>query len=249
MFGRWYNFFIFEMVIYILPPLYLALIVKRDWERPTMEMIVDRVEEALELQYVQYMCLTIHLVQLHSVLVGAAGQRTPNWTALMLGAKAWRLENVGDDGDPVPDPTLYPSLAGFSLVLYFYLPRYLVCSSLDHGLQLFLFSTTSWLLIQMRIGQDALLPGGPLLAIVPFLATTYSFGPLSVNRYFLVLVRRPSIVVLPMLLLRLVGYGIFCRTKHIEIDIHFVRDLVVAGQARVLQLGVRCPAAPTVGEC
>ncbi|GJV72054.1 ribonuclease H-like domain-containing protein [Tanacetum coccineum] len=64
-------------------------------------------------------------------------------------------------------------------------------------------------------------------------------------------------------------------TKHIEIDIHFVRDLVAAGQVRVLHvpsryqfadiftkglpsalfeefrtsLSVRCPPAPTVGEC
>nr|GEU91510.1 ribonuclease H-like domain-containing protein [Tanacetum cinerariifolium] len=65
------------------------------------------------------------------------------------------------------------------------------------------------------------------------------------------------------------------RTKHIEIDIHFVRDLVAAGQVRVLHvpsryqfadiftkglpsalfeefrssLSVRCPPAPTKGEC
>ncbi|GJW35985.1 ribonuclease H-like domain-containing protein [Tanacetum coccineum] len=65
------------------------------------------------------------------------------------------------------------------------------------------------------------------------------------------------------------------RTKQIEIDIHFVRDLVVAGQVRVLHvhshyqyvdiftkgfpfalfeefrtsLSVRCPPAPTAGEC
>ncbi|GJZ09208.1 ribonuclease H-like domain-containing protein [Tanacetum coccineum] len=65
------------------------------------------------------------------------------------------------------------------------------------------------------------------------------------------------------------------RTKHIEIDIHFVRDLVVAGQVRVLHvpsryqyayiftkglpsalfeefrssLSVRCSPAPTAGEC
>ncbi|GKE19474.1 ribonuclease H-like domain-containing protein, partial [Tanacetum coccineum] len=64
------------------------------------------------------------------------------------------------------------------------------------------------------------------------------------------------------------------RTKHIEIDIHFVRDLVGAGEVRVLHvpsryqfadiftkglpsalfgefrtsLSVRCPPAPTVGE-
>ncbi|GJZ08036.1 ribonuclease H-like domain-containing protein [Tanacetum coccineum] len=65
------------------------------------------------------------------------------------------------------------------------------------------------------------------------------------------------------------------RTKHIEIDIHFVRDLVAAGQVRVLHvssryqfadiftkgltlalleefrtsLSVRCPPALTAGEC
>ncbi|GJU71854.1 ribonuclease H-like domain-containing protein [Tanacetum coccineum] len=65
------------------------------------------------------------------------------------------------------------------------------------------------------------------------------------------------------------------RTKHIEIDIHFVRDLVAAGQVRVLHvpsryqfayiftkglpsslfeefrfsLSVRCPPAPTAREC
>ncbi|GKE16496.1 ribonuclease H-like domain-containing protein, partial [Tanacetum coccineum] len=65
------------------------------------------------------------------------------------------------------------------------------------------------------------------------------------------------------------------RTNHIEIDIHFVRDLVAAGQVRVLHvpsrylfadiftkgspsalfeefrssLSVRCPPAPTAGEC
>ncbi|GJZ59660.1 ribonuclease H-like domain-containing protein [Tanacetum coccineum] len=114
-----------------------------------------------------------------------------------------------------------------------------------------------------------------------------------------------SIGVLPMLLLRHAGFGIFfvcfitplssativyCdnvsavylssnpvqhqRTKHIEIDIHFVRDLVATGQVRVLHvpsrfqyvdiftkglpsalfeefrtsLSVRCPPAPTAGE-
>ncbi|GJV51316.1 ribonuclease H-like domain-containing protein [Tanacetum coccineum] len=65
------------------------------------------------------------------------------------------------------------------------------------------------------------------------------------------------------------------RTKHIEIDIHFIRDLVAAGQVRVLHvppryqfadifikglpsalfeefrtsLSIRCPPAPTAGEC
>ncbi|GJZ98505.1 ribonuclease H-like domain-containing protein [Tanacetum coccineum] len=74
---------------------------------------------------------------------------------------------------------------------------------------------------------------------------------------------------------RLAGYEIYWRTKHIEIKIHFVRDLVAAGEVRVLHvpsrylfadiftkglsstlfkefqssLSVRCPLAPTAEEC
>ncbi|GKD88993.1 hypothetical protein Tco_1364500, partial [Tanacetum coccineum] len=82
----------------------------------------------------------------------------------------------------------------------------------------------------MRIGLVALLLVSRPYVIVYFLATTYSLGPLSVSRSFLVPVQRQSIVVLPILLPRLAGYAIYYRTKHIEIDIHFVRDLVAAGQ-------------------
>ncbi|GKD25055.1 ribonuclease H-like domain-containing protein, partial [Tanacetum coccineum] len=40
------------------------------------------------------------------------------------------------------------------------------------------------------------------------------------------------------------------RTKHIEIDIHFVRDLVAAGQVRVRSsLSFRCPSTLTAEEC
>nr|GEV69011.1 NBS-containing resistance-like protein [Tanacetum cinerariifolium] len=54
------------------------------------------------------------------------------------------------------------------------------------------------------------------------------------------LLQRQNIVVLPMLLLRLVGCGIFSyqRTKHIEIDIHFARDLVAAGFTKGLPLAL-----------
>ncbi|GJY77000.1 ribonuclease H-like domain-containing protein [Tanacetum coccineum] len=46
---------------------------------------------------------------------------------------------------------------------------------------------------------------------------------------------------LPMLLRDLVGYQFSCHqhTKHIEIDIHFVRDLVAAGEVRVLHVPFR----------
>nr|GFC13970.1 ribonuclease H-like domain-containing protein [Tanacetum cinerariifolium] len=46
-----------------------------------------------------------------------------------------------------------------------------------------------------------------LCVTVSFLATTYYLSPLSVSRHFLIPVQRQSIVVLPMLLLRLVGYA------------------------------------------
>nr|GEY62864.1 hypothetical protein [Tanacetum cinerariifolium] len=39
------------------------------------------------------------------------------------------------------------------------------------------------------------------------------------------------------------------RTKHIEIDIHFVRNLVAAGQEFHTSLSVRCPPALTAGAC
>nr|GEU98140.1 ribonuclease H-like domain-containing protein [Tanacetum cinerariifolium] len=94
------------------------------------------------------------------------------------------------------------------------------------------------------------LHGDRLQVIVYFLATTYSLGPLS----------NP------------VQHQ---RTKHIEIDIHFVRDLVAARQVRVLHvpsryqsaniftkglssalfeefhssLSVRCPPTQTAWEC
>ncbi|GJW41847.1 ribonuclease H-like domain-containing protein [Tanacetum coccineum] len=99
--------------------------------------------------------------------------------------------------------------------------------------------------ILMRIGLGVLLLGDRLQGIVYFLATTCFLSPLSASRRFLILVQGFSIVVLLMLLLRLIGCAIYCqsgqhqRTKHIEIDIHFVRDLVAAGQVRVLDVPSR----------
>ncbi|GJR66563.1 ribonuclease H-like domain-containing protein [Tanacetum coccineum] len=177
---------------------------------------------------------------------------------------------LGSDGDPVSNPTLYRSLACslqyLTLLDQIFLMQFSSC--FHHLPQI-------WLLIQMRIRLVVLLLDVRLPGIVFFLATTCSLGPLSVSRRFLVPVQRLSIVVLPMLLQRLDGYAIYCRTKHIEIDIHFVRDLVVAGQVRVFyvpsryqfaviftkglssalfeefcsSLSVRCPPAPTAGEC
>ncbi|GKC91930.1 ribonuclease H-like domain-containing protein, partial [Tanacetum coccineum] len=119
---------------------------------------------------------------------------------------------LGDDGDPVSHPTLYRSLAGSLQYLTFTRPN---ISYAVQQICLYMhdprgphFSALIQIL-RMRTGLVALLLGDSLQVIMYFLATVYSPGPLSVNRRFLVLVLRQSIVVLPMLLLGLVGYGIY----------------------------------------
>nr|GEU69589.1 ribonuclease H-like domain-containing protein [Tanacetum cinerariifolium] len=166
-----------------------------------------------------------------------------------------KLEN---DGDSVSDPTLYQSLVGYLLYLTF------TRLNISYAVQ------QTWWLILMLIGLVALLLDVRLLVTVYFLATTFYLGPLSVSRGYLIPVLEKSIVVLLTLLL-----GLHQHTKHIEIDIHFVRDLVAAGQVRVLHvssryqfadiftkglpsalfeefrysLSVRSPPAPTAREC
>ncbi|GJT11134.1 ribonuclease H-like domain-containing protein [Tanacetum coccineum] len=146
------------------------------------------------------------------------------------------------------------------------------------------FSAFKRIFRYMRIRLVAILLGDRLQVTVYFLAITYSIGPLSVNWRFLVLVQRQSIMLSSATLVycdnvsavylssNLVQHQ---RTKHIEIDIHFVRDLVAPGQVRVLHvpsryqyadiftkdlpstlfeefrtsLSVRCPPAPTAREC
>nr|GEY57984.1 hypothetical protein [Tanacetum cinerariifolium] len=137
---------------------------------------------------------------------------------------------LGSDGDLVclymHDPR-EPYFSALKRIL-----RY-VRGTLDYGLQLYFLLLQIWVLIQMLIRLVALLLRDRPHVIV-FFATTYSFGPLSVNRCFLVPMLRLSIMVLPMLLLRLDQ----C-TKHIKIDIHFVCDLVAVGQVRVLHVPSR----------
>nr|GEX43493.1 hypothetical protein [Tanacetum cinerariifolium]GEX43494.1 hypothetical protein [Tanacetum cinerariifolium] len=188
---------------------------------------------------------------------------------------------LGDDGES--DPTLYRSLAGSLQYLTFSLPDityalHQFCLYM-HDLREPYFSTLKRIL------------RARLQVIVYFLATTYSLGPLTVNRRFLVLVQRQSIMVRNLLcelhtslsFAKLVYFDNVsvvylssnqCR-KHVEINIHYVRDLVAAGQVRVLHvpsryqhaniftkglsltifeefrtsLSVRCPPVSTAGEC
>nr|GEZ46405.1 hypothetical protein [Tanacetum cinerariifolium] len=100
-----------------------------------------------------------------------------------------------------------------------------VCGTLDYGCSYSpLLLPTLWL-IQMQIELAVLLLDDRLQGTVSFLATIFSPGLISVNRRFLVSVPRQNVV--------------HQRTKHIEIDIHFVRDLVAAGQVWVLHVPSR----------
>ncbi|GJY76292.1 ribonuclease H-like domain-containing protein [Tanacetum coccineum] len=121
------------------------------------------------------------------------------------------------DGDPVSDPTLYRSLAGAHQVFDFTRPIYLTCAA---GLSLHQL-------------VDAPLHVGLPPVIVFFLATIYFRGlqrdklplsPLQQSKVLFIVSSNPC--------------NINC-TKHIEIDIHCVRDLVVAGHIRVLHVPSR----------
>ncbi|GJU43198.1 ribonuclease H-like domain-containing protein [Tanacetum coccineum] len=129
-----------------------------------------------------------------------------------------------NDDDPVSDPTLYRSLAG-NVRWYFGLWVAVVLSLPLHH----------WLPTQMRIRLVALPLGDLLLVIVCFLATTYSPGPLKcVNSRFLVHMcseEQEFRLVLPI--------SASAVEKHIEIDIHFVRDLVTLVRVRVLYVPSR----------
>ncbi|GJX39866.1 ribonuclease H-like domain-containing protein [Tanacetum coccineum] len=191
----------------------------------------------------------------------------------------------GADGDPVSDPTLYRSLAGS---LYYFPPPLPI-----------------WWLILMRIGLVAQLPGDRPPVTVFFCNNLLSWSskrqPTLSRSSAEVEYRGVANVVAETCWLRNLlrelhiplssATLVYCdnvsvvylscnpvqhqRTKHIEIDIHFVRNLVAAGQVRVLHvpsryqfadiftmglpsalfeefrssLSVRSPPAPTTGEC
>ncbi|GJW38051.1 reverse transcriptase domain-containing protein [Tanacetum coccineum] len=130
---------------------------------------------------------------------------------------------LGADSDPVFDPTLYRSLA--SSLQYFTFTRpdisYAVHQgTLDYGLQLFSSSTTNLVAysdLQLILSRSS--AEAEYHDVANAVAETFYLSCNPVQHQ---------------------------RTKHIDIDIHFVRDLVVAGRS---SLSVCSPPAPTAGEC
>ncbi|GJS73320.1 ribonuclease H-like domain-containing protein [Tanacetum coccineum] len=166
--------------------------------------------------------------------------------------------NLGADGDPISDPTLYRSLAGSLLYLTFTRP------DISYAVQqLFSSSTTS-----LVAYSDADWAGCPITRR----STSDYCVFIGKNLLSWSATRQPT---LSRSSAEAEYRGFANRTKHIEIEIHFVRDLVDVGQVRMLyvpsryqfadiftkelpstlfeefrfSLSVRCHPAPTAEEC
>nr|GEV03026.1 hypothetical protein [Tanacetum cinerariifolium] len=158
-------------------------------------------------------------------MVGCNSSRTPVDTESKL----------GDDGDPVSDPTLYRSLAGSLQYLTFTRPGISyavqqVCLHM-HDPREPHFSALKWILMYVREAEYRRVSNA--------IAETYWLQNLlrelhtPLSSATLVYCDNVSVVYLSSNPVQ------HQRTKHIEIDIHFVRDLVVVGHVRVLHVPSR----------
>nr|GEV43052.1 dehydrodolichyl diphosphate synthase 6-like [Tanacetum cinerariifolium] len=157
------------------------------------------------------------------------------FTMTGLGSLSYFLESkLGSDGDPISDPTLYRSLAGALHAFY----------TMFVGLLTMNFSFMSRplvnsLLIQMLIGLVALLLVGQPPGVANVVAETAWIRNLLLELYAplstatLVYCDNVSVVYLSNNPVQ------HQRTKHIEIDIHFVCECVASGQVRVFHVPSR----------
>nr|GEY55139.1 ribonuclease H-like domain-containing protein [Tanacetum cinerariifolium] len=156
-------------------------------------------------------------------------------TAHMVGCNPPRTyidteSKLGDGGTPVVNPTLNRSLAGSLMYLTFTRPdiTYAVQQGTsDYGLQLF-SSTTDSLIAY----SDADWAGCPTTRR----STLGYYVFLGNNLLSWSSKRQPT---LSRSSAEAEYRSVANRTKHIEIDIHFVRDLVATGQVRVLHVPSR----------
>ncbi|GKB22378.1 splicing factor 3B subunit 1, partial [Tanacetum coccineum] len=121
---------------------------------------------------------------------------------------------LGSDGDIVSDPTLYRSLA-------------------DYGLQLFSSSTTDLVAYSDADWAGCSTTRRSTLGYCVFLGNNLLSW--SSKRHPTLSRSSAEAEYRVVALLRLVGCAIYCRTKHIKIDIHCIRDLVAAGQPATLE--------------
>ncbi|GJV99433.1 ribonuclease H-like domain-containing protein [Tanacetum coccineum] len=139
---------------------------------------------------------------------------------------------LGPDGVPVQDPTMYRSLTGGLQYLTFTRPHLSYAGTLDLGLHLYASYTTS------LVGYtDVDLAGCP--------STRRSTSETSWLRNLLRELHFPLSTATLVYCDNISAVYMSAnpvqhqRTKHIEIDIHFVRDMVTAGQVRVLHVPSR----------
>nr|GEZ23968.1 hypothetical protein [Tanacetum cinerariifolium] len=140
---------------------------------------------------------------------------------------------LGSDGDPISNPFLYRSLAEPHFAALKRVLRY-VSGTLDFGLQLYTSSTGS-----LVAYSDADWPGCPTTRRSTSVAETAWLRNLLLELHTpllsatIVYCDNVSAIYLTANLVQ------HQRIKHIEIDIHFVRDIVARGEIRVLHVPSR----------
>ncbi|GJT56319.1 ribonuclease H-like domain-containing protein [Tanacetum coccineum] len=153
---------------------------------------------------------------------------------------------LGVIGDVVSDPTLYRSLAGSLQFLTFTRP------DISYDVQ------QIWMPIQMRIGLAVWILDDPPSVIVVGAEYRGVVNAVAETCWLRNLLHELHTLLSSVMLVHYDNVNdvyLSCnpvqhqRTKHIEIDIHFVRDLVSTGQVRVLHVPSRYQFADIFTKC